>query len=342
MRDTTRVPSTPENVRSGNFDPNADPVARVEPGESVILETVYASDAETLLAGGVDRSAVLADEVRQHERSHEGPGPHAVTGPVYVEDAEPGDVLEVRVREVELRTSYGINRFRPGAGVLPEAFADGHRRVIRIDRDRRTATFGDGIEVPVEPFFGIMAVAPPTATGRTSTRPPSSIGGNLDVKLLGAGSTVYFPVNAPGGLFYAGDGHAAQGNGEVDQTAIETSLTGEFAFTLHEDVPHLTHPLAETDGAYVVLGLGETLDGALQHAVREAISFLVRQTGLSAADAYQLCSIAVDFDVSQAVNETRGIHGRIPKSIFERPEPVDLARFRESTRLDSRVPPADG
>lgn len=338
---TIRVPSTPENVRSGNFDPNAPPVARIESGDSVILETVYAAGAESLLEAGVERSEILADEVRQHERPHEGPGPHAVTGPVYVEGARPDDVLEVRVLDIELRTSYGINHFLSGRGVLPEAFPEGNRRVIRIDRDRRTAQFSETIEIPIEPFFGIMAVAPARDAGRTSTLPPSHFGGNMDVKLLGAGSTVYFPVNTEGGLFFAGDGHAVQGNGEVDLTALETSLTGEFELRLHEDVPHVEYPVAETDDEYVVIGIAESLDSALERAVHEAVSFLVRQQDLSAREAYHLSSLAVDFDVSQAVNGVVGIHGRIPKSIFERPEPIDPRRFREPFGFDAGRSRAD-
>lgn len=258
-----------------------------------------------------------------------------VTGPIHVEGAEPGAVLAVHVEDVRLRTGYGVNSFQEGVGVLSDAFSALDIRVLRQDRERGVVRFGDGIEVPIEPFFGIVAVAPSDDVGRVSTTPPSTFGGNLDLALLGAGSTIYLPVQVDGAHVYVGDGHAAQGDGEVDSTAIETSLTGDFRFELHEDVPRLAYPLAETTDHYVVVGLGETLDGALSHAVERTISFLASQKGMAATEAYRLSSIAADFAVTQAVNGTVGVHGLVPKSVFEDGGEIDPRRLDDSFRASS-------
>jgi acetamidase/formamidase len=330
MADTSRVRSTPDNLQGGHFDPEAEPVARVESGDTVGIETVWPIHVDALANRGIPRTEILDDETRaRREMSREGPGPHWVTGPVYVENAEPDDVLEVRVRDIEFRTDYAFNLFEHGIGVLPEEFSEMNLRVVRLDRDRRTASLGDGIEVPLDPFFGIMAVAPSVETGRASTTPPSYFGGNMDIKVLGVGSTLYFPVSTDGGLFFVGDGHAAQGNGEVDATALETSLTGEFEFRLHKNVSQLACPIAETETHYVVVGFDEDLDVALERAVRAAVSVLTQQEGLPAEEAYRLCSIVVDFDISQAVNTTKGVHGLIPKSVFDGPGGIDPHRFDE-------------
>lgn len=327
----TRVRSTLDNLRHGNFDPEADPVATVTPGDDVTIETVSPYSVDLLTDAGVSRDEILDDEIEAlRHGAREGPGPHVVTGPVTVEGAEPGDVLEVQVRDVELRTSYGVNSFGPGIGVLPDAFEETNVRVIRLERERGTARLAEGVTVPLDPFFGIVAVAPPVEQGRVSTTPPSFFGGNLDVGALGPGSTIYFPIHVEGARFFVGDGHAAQGDGEVDSTAIETSLTGEFGIRLHRGELDLDYPVAETDEHYVVLGIDETLDGALEHAVREAVTMLVRQEELSTEDAYRTCSTAVDFAVSQAVNGNEGVHGLLPKSIFGGGSTIDPARFHGS------------
>lgn len=325
--DTITVESTPETVDWGAFDPEHDPVAEVESGDTVVIETVtipQPNHRQFLLDEGISEDDVLEDEVTiEEEVTQEGPGPHVVTGPVHVNGAEPGDVLEVRVRDVEIRAPYGINIFRPDAGALPEDFPWADTAVIPLDRDEEVARFVDDIEIPLDPFFGIMATGPAPESGRTSTRPPNYFGGNMDVPLLTAGTSLYLPVNAEGGRFYAADGHSAQGNGEVNLTAIETSLTGTFEFVVHEDTPRLEWPVAETDDAYIVVGLNEDLNDAMTHAVREAITLLVHQLDLEPAEAYRLCSIAIDFNVSQVVNGTQGIHGVIPKSLFAAEGEID-------------------
>lgn len=335
MSEGIRVESTLENLRAGNFDPEAEPVTEVPQGAVVEIETVSPYSVDVLTDSGVPRDRILEDELAAVRKgTPEGPGPHVVTGPIAIEGAEPGDVLEVQVRDVELRTTYGVNSFDPGGGVLSEGFSELDVDVVRLDRERETASLDSGIEIPIDPFFGIMAVAPSVDRGRVSTAPPGCFGGNIDVKALGAGSTVYFPVRAGGGLFFVGDGHAAQGNGEVNSTAIETSLTGTFVFRVHEDTTRLAYPIAETEAHYVVIGIDETLDAALEHAVRETVSFLVQQTELSAADAYRVSSVAVDFNVSQAVNGNKGVHGLVPKSIFEDHGGIDPGRSTEPDRWD--------
>lgn len=325
--DTITVESTPETVDWGAYDPDHDPVAEVDPGDTVIIETVtipQPDHRQFLLDEGIDEEDILENEVLiEEEVEQEGPGPHVNTGPVHVNGAEPGDVLEVKIKDVEIRAPYGINIFRPGMGALPEEFPKADTAVIPLDLENQVAEYVNGIEIPLEPFFGIMATAPAPESGRVSTRPPDYFGGNMDIPLLTAGTSLYLPVHAEGGRFYTCDGHSAQGNGEVNLTAIETSLTGTFEFEVHKDTPHLEWPVAETEDAYVVVGLNEDLNETLNHCVREAIGFLVNQLDLEPSEAYRLCSIAVDFNVSQVVNGNQGIHGVIPKELFTEAYEID-------------------
>lgn len=199
------------------------------------------------------------------------------------------------------------------------------RHLIRTGRagDREVAFFSDDIEVPLAPFMGIMAVAPNpvvgqpgvTVPGVQSSRPPGAFGGNMDVKDLTVGSVLYLPVFHPGALFYVGDPHSAQGDGEVSGTAIEQSLSGRFRFILHEDTP-LSMPRAETDTHYILMGIDLDLDRALQQAVDEVVAFLIAEKGLTPDKALSLASIAVDFQVAEAVDLTQLVTGKIPKSLF--------------------------
>jgi acetamidase/formamidase len=233
-----------------------------------------------------------------------------------VEGAEPGDTLEVHILKVGYSIPYAYNSFRPTSGVLTaEDFPQGATRIIPLDTKRQVAKFSGHIEIPLRPFFGSMGVAPPEAAGRVSSAPPGTHAGNLDNKDLVAGTTLFIPVHVAGALFQAGDGHAGQGNGEVDITALETSLVGTFQFVVRKDL-HLTAPRAETPTHFIAMGLNPDLTEALKMAVRQAIDFLVAEKGLSREDAYMLCSTAVDFNVTQAVDGTKGVHAMIPKSIF--------------------------
>jgi acetamidase/formamidase len=187
--------------------------------------------------------------------------------------------------------------------------------VIPLDLERNVARFAPGIEVPLRPFMGVIAVAPPPSLGYVPSRPPGVYGGNLDLNELGAGATLYLPVHREGALLLTGDGHAVQGDGEVTGTAIETSITVTLQLLLHQDRT-LTMPRAETPTHYITFGMDESLDRALPAAIEETVRFLGREKGLGAADAYALASIAVDFEIAEAVNHVKVVHGLIPKAIF--------------------------
>jgi len=254
----------------------------------------------------------LADIHRQLKRDL---GPHILTGPIFVRGAAVGDVLEVRIREIELRQNWGFNIFRAYMGTLPEDFP--HARLIHIalDKESNLATFPSGLKVPMAPFFGELAVAPPKAVGRQSSREPREFGGNLDCKELVAGSTLYLPVWNEGALFSTGDGHAAQGDGEVDGTAIETALTGTFEFHVRKDLG-LRHPRAETATHFITFGLDVDLDDAARQALREMIAWLSALTGVASEEAYAVCSCAVDLHVTQTVNGVKGVHAMLAKSLL--------------------------
>jgi acetamidase/formamidase len=244
-----------------------------------------------------------------------GPGVHILTGPIYIEEAQPGDVLEVRIQKIELAIPYALNAFSPGRGFLPEDFPFARTKVVPLDKERMVAQFADGIEIPMRPFFGSMGVAPPAITGRISSNPPWVHGGNFDNKELIAGTTVYIPIHTKGALFQAGDGHAGQGDGEVDVTALETSLIGTFQFVVHKDM-HLRWPRAETPTQYITMGINANLTEATKIAVREMIDFLMEEKHLTREDAYMLASVAADLHITQLVDENVGVHMMIPKGIF--------------------------
>jgi acetamidase/formamidase len=227
----------------------------------------------------------------------------------------PGDVLEVRIKEIRLRSGYAFNNFSPKSGFLKDEFTKSQSRIIYFDKDKKVGHFAPGIDVPLRPFFGSMGIAPPESAGKISSAPPGIHAGNMDNKELVAGTTLFIPVHAAGALFEVGDGHAGMGNGEVDITAMETSLTGVFQFILHKDM-HLNWPRAETPTHYITMGIDTDLTEATKICVHETLDFLVNEKKMTREDAYQLASIAVDFDITQLVDGTKGVHGMIPKSIF--------------------------
>jgi acetamidase/formamidase len=316
--DYTLMPS-PQTVRIGHFSADVKPVLTVEPGDIVTIETVVAMDPEEIdRSGGVPPSAV-PDYTRAIYRDvkDRGPGGHVLTGPIAVKGAEPGDVLEVRILAIDLAVDYGFNRVRPYTGALPDEFPGVFRRFIRIDRAAKKAEVAPGVVIPLDhPFFGTMGVAPPAIMGRISSAPPGIHAGNMDNKDIGAGASLYVPVYVPGALFSVGDAHAAQGQGEVDLTAIETGLRGKFQFIVHKDMK-LTWPRAETPTHWIVMGLNPNLEEAMKMAVRETIGFITQRfPKLSSDEAYMIASVAVDYHVTQVVDGTKGIHGMIPKAIF--------------------------
>jgi acetamidase/formamidase len=249
------------------------------------------------------------------EVTNKGPGGHILTGPIFIEGAEPGDVLEVRIKSIKLAIPYAYNAFGPGRGFLPEDCPYAKIRIIPLDEARMMAHFADGIEIPLHPFFGSIGVAPPDVSGRISSAPPWIHAGNLDNKELVAGTKLFIPIHTKGALFLAGDGHAGQGNGEVDITAMETSLIGTFQLVVRKDM-HLRWPRAETPTHYITMGLHEDLNEATKAALREMIDFLVTVKHLTRDDAYQLSSVAADLDITQLVDGNKGVHAMIPKAIF--------------------------
>jgi acetamidase/formamidase len=311
-----KLKASPKTVVWGYYSATAAPVLRVRSGDTVEMETLITNSPARLEAAGVPPGQIEpALRAIYNEVTDKGPGGHILTGPVHIEGAAPGDTLEVRIKEIRLVIPYAYNGFRPGSGFLPDDFPYSRIKIVPLDRERMIGHFSDRIEVPLRPFFGSMGVAPPEANGRISSAPPWIHAGNLDNKELVAGTTLYIPVHAPGALFEAGDGHAAQGNGEVDITALETSLTGVFQFILRKDL-HLRWPRGETPTHYITMGLHEDLREATRLAALEMIDFLVTEKHLTRDDAYMLASSAADFCITQLVDGNKGVHAMIAKSIF--------------------------
>lgn len=310
-----RLPATPATVVIGNYSASTKPVLTIRSGDTVDIETVSGNPDQLEKMGLAE--AQVPDALRRilKEVKDRGPGGHILTGPIFVEGADPGDVLEVHIESIRLPVPWAYNGFRSTAGFLPEDFPHSGAKLIPLDRDRMLGLFAPGIAIPLRPFFGSMGVAPPADAGRLNSAPPWVHAGNLDNKELVAGTTLFIPVHARGALFQVGDGHAGQGNGEVDITAMETQLNGTFRFVVRKDM-HLTWPRAETPTHYIVMGTEEELVVAAKTAVREMIDFLVTQKGLSKDDAYMLTSIAADFSITQLVDGKKGVHGMIPKAIF--------------------------
>jgi len=308
---------TPANVVWGHYWSASKPVLRIKSGDIVETTTMITSTPERLRAAGVAEDRIqpelkaIADQVKDR-----GPGGHILNGPIFIEGAEEGDTLEVKILAIQLAIPYAYNAFRPGAGFLPEDFDYAKTKIIPLDLKRNVALFSQQVEIPLKPFFGSMGVAPPEAAGRISSAPPGLHAGNLDNKHLIAGTKLFIPVHVAGALFEVGDGHAAQGNGEVTITALETSLTGRLQFIVHKR-KNLKWPRAETPTHYIAMGLDEDLTKATKAAVREAIDFLVTEKGLSRDDAYMVSSVAVDFEITQLVDGAKGVHAMIPKSIFK-------------------------
>jgi acetamidase/formamidase len=311
-----KLTPTPKTVAWGYYDASTPPVLRIKSGDTVEVQTLITSSPARLEGAGVPPTQVeqsLRDIYK--EVTSKGPGGHILTGPIYIEGAEPGDVLEVRIKAIKLAIPYAYNAFSPGRGFLPEDFPYARMKIIPLDRERMVARFSEGVEIPLRPFFGSIGVAPPEVSGRISSAPPWIHAGNLDNKELVAGTTLYIPVHARGALFLAGDGHAGQGNGEVDITAMETSLIGTFQLVVRKDM-HLRWPRAETPNAYITMGLHEDLNEATKMALREMIDFLVTEKHLTRDEAYMLASVAADLDITQLVDGNKGVHAMIPKAIF--------------------------
>jgi acetamidase/formamidase len=306
----------PQNVHWGYYDATLKPVLRAASGDTIRVETMVAGGLGRLRAAGVAESdipeALKAVEAAVTER---GPGVHPLTGPIWIEGAEPDDTLEVRILGFEFLHPYGVTGFIPGSGTLPDDFPYSRFKLIRFDVGGGTATFAPGVTLRLAPFFGSIGVAPSALVRRVSSGPPGAHTGNLDNKELVAGSTLYVPVHVPGALLSLGDAHAMQGDGEVTLTALETSVRGTVQVRVRKDM-RLNWPRAETPTHYIVMGLHTDLDDAARLATREMIEFLVSEKRLTRDEAYLLTSLAVDLRVTQLVDGTKGIHAMIAKSIF--------------------------
>lgn len=307
---TAHLSSSPQTCHWGYFDGSYAPALRVKSGERVVIDTINAMPGHLPDAGKFNIPPEVTDI---HAQLKPGPG-HILTGPVYVEGAKPGSVLEIRIIDVEVRQDWGFNLIIPLAGTLPYDFLEQRTVIIPIDIGRNRATLSWGLELELKPFFGVMGLAPPTAWGAVSTLPPQIFGGNLDNKELVAGTTLYIPVLVEGGMFSCGDGHGAQGDGEVCVTAVETALRGTFEFVVRDDLI-LKYPRAETPTHFITMGMDPDLDQCAIMALRDMIVVLGEQAGLSPEDAYMLCSLAGDLRITQTVNGNKGVHMMLEKSL---------------------------
>jgi acetamidase/formamidase len=343
------VEARPENIVWGAYPADKAPIARVRSGQVVRINTITHAGAtqgmrpDSFMAqDGIPRDQILQDQMdfwaSRAGRPRQGYGGHVLTGPVYIEGAEPGDMLEIQILDLQTRVDWGVNNTGVNSGVYSMRYPGtregdvrapqpgGGRHVIRtgVQNGRPVAFFSPEITVPLSPFMGIMAVAPQnptvgepgvTVAGIQGSTPPGPYGGNMDLNDLGVGATLYLPVYHPGALFYTGDPHSAQGDGEVSGTAIEQSLTGVFRFVVHKGKT-IPGPRAETATHWLMMGIDLDLDRAMQKAVTEVLDFLVAEKGMERNKAFSLASIAIDFEIGEVVDQTQVIVGAIPKSLF--------------------------
>lgn len=310
--------ATPQTTIWGRFAASQTPVLTVEPGDTVTVET-FNGGAYAFPPADSGMHLAEAQRVIVETPTPEGRPGHLLTGPIAIAGAEPGDVLEVRIERVELGADWGFNGLTPLMGTLAGDFDVSRRTMthIPVDRASSTARLPNGIELALAPFFGVMGVAPPAHFGEITSIEPRIHGGNLDNKLLTAGATLLLPVWADGALFSCGDGHGVQGDGEVCINGLEMALTGTFTFILHKKSSMtLSYPRAETADYLISMGFNADLDDALVIALREMIAIICERTNLSPTEAYQLCSLAVDFAITQSVNGEKGVHGKLAKSLL--------------------------
>ena len=315
---THRLEATPNTVAYGYYWSEAKPVLRIASGDIIDVDTLLTNNPTGLQRAGVPPEKIqesLKTVVTEVTGDRRGPGGHILTGPVYVEGAEAGDVLEVKILSIDFAIDYGYNGC---AGFIPEnCDRSVGLRIMAIDRKTMTSEYAPGIVIPLRPFFGSMGVAPAPELGRVSSNPPGKHAGNLDNKELVAGTTLFIPVFAPGALFEVGDGHGAQGDGEVDQTAIETSLRGRLQLTVRKDMK-LTWPRAETATDFISMATDPDLAVATRGAIQEMVDFLATAKKLTKHQAYQVVSLAGNVAITQLVDKPNlGVHVRMPKSIFK-------------------------
>jgi acetamidase/formamidase len=306
-----RIPSDAQTVVQGVLDPHRAPIATVDSGDVLIYENTWTHFLNRLQPG------VSIAELVALRRAHPERGVHSVIGPVAVRGAQPGDVLQLRMLRFET-IDFGANFHNPGVagtGALADEFEHGHIRYFQLDADDAYVAFNDRIRLELKPFQGLIGVAPAGGSAVSSVA-PGPFGGNIDLKELTAGSSLFVPVSHPGGLIFTGDSHALQGDGEVNITALETAMReARMQVILHKGVDW-TWPFAETATHWIALGSDRDAGAALRIALRQTLAFLERRAGLSRDDAYSLASLAVDLRITQIVNVCAGAHAMIPKSIF--------------------------
>jgi acetamidase/formamidase len=315
---THEIKATPSTTFYRFLDASLKPVLTINSGDIVKLETA------TGTPGYFEKLGVPKDKIpKELYTAFEGVDDnarrdHQLTGPFYITGAAAGDMLEIRLRSIELRLPIAGQQVGPTGGALPGEFAKVRERVLWLDLKNKTVEYAPGVVVPLtKPFWGSISVAPPPSIGRVSDARPSFYGANMDNADLSQGTTLYLPVFVPGALLSLGDGHAAQGDGEVGQSAIETSLKGEIQVILHKNKT-IRLPRAETPTEYMTMGFHEDLDEAARIATREMLDWLVEMKGLSREDAYMVASAAMDLHVTQVVDGNKGVHAVIAKSIFSR------------------------
>jgi acetamidase/formamidase len=312
------VPSTKETVRLGVFDANLAPILTIDSGDIITFPDTWSHFLNEMQPG------VTVDTLAKLRVDNPGKGPHSIIGPIAVNKAEPGDVLEIRYQRIR-PYQWGAVFNNPGAlgtGLLPQDYAQGQVKYVDLDLRGMKASFLPNITIPLKPFQGTLGVAPPDgyfpalSPGVTSSVPPGPHAGNLDLSDLTEGSTLYIPVWKAGALIYTGDSHAVQGDGEISLTALETRMKElRIQVILHKQ-KNMAWPEAETDSHWIIIGLDKDLNAAMTLAARNAIKFLAARAKISELDAYALCSVAVSFRVTQVVDIVRGVHALIPKSIF--------------------------
>jgi acetamidase/formamidase len=308
---------SPSTVHRGFFDASLKPVLTIDSGDIVRLWTATGNPRyfESL---GVPKEKIPSELYVAYEGVTDNlRTDHNLDGPIAVRGAEPGDTVEIRIRAIDLWLPIGAMGIRPNRGPLTEEFPYSRDHVFFIDLAKRAIEFGPGVSVPVKPFWGIIAVAPPRSMGRVPSPPPNFFGGNMDNHDLQPGTSLFLPVQASGALISIGDGHAVQGDGEVTGSAVETSLKGEIQVVLHKEM-HIKQPRAETPTHYMTMGLNEDLNEAAKIATREMFNFIVETKHLPRDDVFMLLSAAMDLHVTQIVDGTKGIHALLPKSLFQR------------------------
>lgn len=299
------LPAGPDTVLWGHIDPERPPALKIAPGDSVTVDTL--SGGPRNLPPEASRHRPLPEHLAVISTQQRLLGPHMLTGPIYVEGALPGDRLIVEIEKISLTQDWGWNAIEPGFGLFPDLAPAYENLIVPIDRRRRRAKLPWGPEVRLEPFFGILAVAPPRELGVVSSVPPGVFGGNVDTKLFRVGARISFPVFAPGALFFAGDGHALQGEGEICDTALETALRGRFKFTLEKGTAPAA-PEVEFGPIIATFGFDASLETAVSQSAERMIDWLCRRSTLSRSDAYRHLSLCADLRITQLVNGQKGAH----------------------------------